>query len=59
MLLHRKKVFVVTVFGIVVTFVVVVWKKLFYKNTFSWGWFGIYIYLVKTMVEFEAGQKVV
>jgi hypothetical protein len=46
-------------FGIMVVFVVVVWKKLFYKKYFNWGWFDIYICLVKTVVEFEVEQKIV
>jgi len=28
-------------------------KNCFIKNTFNWGWFGIYIYLVKTVVEID------
>jgi hypothetical protein len=47
------------VFGIVVIFMVVVCKKLFYKSIFSWGWFNIYICLVKTVVEIKAEQKIV
>jgi hypothetical protein len=47
------------VFGIVVAFIVVVWKKLFYKKYFWLGWFDIYICLVKTVVEIEVEQKVV
>jgi hypothetical protein len=35
-----------------------VWKSYFIKITFSWGWFGIYICLVKTVVEIEVGQKI-
>jgi len=27
------------VFGIAVAVMVVIWKKLFYKSTFNWGWF--------------------
>jgi hypothetical protein len=42
-----------------VVFVVVVWKSYFIKNIFSWGWFDIYICLVKTVVEIEIEQKVV
>jgi len=42
------------VFGIVVVVVVVVWKKnCFIKIIFGWGWFDIYIYLVKTVIEIE------
>jgi hypothetical protein len=39
--------------------VFVVWKKLFYKSTFGWGWFGIYISLVKTVVKIKVEQKIV
>jgi hypothetical protein len=35
-----------------------IWKKLFYKSSFSWGWFGIYTCLVKTVIEIEVKQKV-
>jgi len=38
---------------------VVVWKKLFIKGIFCWDWFGIYICLVKNMVEIEVEQKIV
>jgi len=38
----------------VVVFIVVVWKKnYFIKNIFDWGWFDIYVCLVKTVVEIE------
>jgi hypothetical protein len=48
------------VFGIVIAVVVVVWKKVvFIESTFDWGWFGIYICLVKTVVEIEVEQKIV
>jgi hypothetical protein len=51
-------------YGIVLAFVVVVWKKLFEKScftrdTFSWGLFGIYICLVNIVVEIEVEQKVI
>jgi len=49
----------INVFGIVIIFMVVVGKKLFYKNIFSWGWFNIYICLVKTVIEIEVEQKIV
>jgi hypothetical protein len=40
--------------------VIVIWKKnYFIKNTFTWGWFDIYICLVKTVVEIEVEQKVI
>ena len=48
-----------SVFDIMVAFVVVILKKLFYKNTFSWGWFDIYICFVKTVVKIEVEQKIV
>jgi hypothetical protein len=47
------------VFGIVIAFVVVVWKNYFIKSIFGWDWFNIYIYLVKTMVEIEIEQKII
>ena len=47
------------VFGIVVVFMVVVWKKFFIKSIFGWGWFGIYICLVKTVIEIEVQQKII
>jgi hypothetical protein len=34
-------------------------KKLFIKGVFYWGWFGIYICLVKNVVEIEVEQKIV
>jgi hypothetical protein len=34
-------------------------KNYFIKNTFSWGWFGIYVCLVKIVVEIEVEQKVI
>ena len=46
-------------FDSVVVFIVVIWKKLFYKNQFFLDWFGIYICFVKTVVEIEVEQKVV
>jgi hypothetical protein len=33
-------------------------KNCFAKSTFSWDWFGIYICLVKTVVEIEVEQKI-
>jgi hypothetical protein len=48
-----------SVFGIVVAVVVVVWKTLFYKSTFSWGWFEKNRCLVKTVVEIEVEKKIV
>ena len=42
-----------------VFFIVIVWKKLFYKMFFGWGWFDIYICLVKIVVEIEIEQKIV
>jgi hypothetical protein len=42
-----------SVFNILVAFMVVVWKELFYKKYFWLGWFGIYICSVKTVVEIE------
>jgi len=32
---------------------------IFIKNIFSWGWFDIYIYLVKTVVEIDVEQKII
>jgi len=34
-------------------------KNYFIKSIFSWGWFNIYICLVKTVVTIEIEQKVV
>ena len=34
-------------------------KHYFIKNIFGWGWFDIYIYLVKTVVEIEVEQKII
>ena len=34
-------------------------KNYFIKNTFSWGWFDIYICLVKIVVEIEIEQKII
>ena len=34
-------------------------KNYFIKSIFDWGWFGIYIYLVKTVVEIEIEEKIV
>jgi hypothetical protein len=34
-------------------------KSYFIKSTFDWGWFSIYICLVKTVVEIEVKQKVI
>jgi len=34
-------------------------KKYFIKSTFDKGWFGIYVCLVKTVVEINVEQKVV
>jgi hypothetical protein len=34
-------------------------KSCFIKSIFSWDWFGIYICLVKTVVEIKVEQKVV
>ena len=34
-------------------------KIIFIKNTFSWGWFDIYICLVKTVIKIEVEQKIV
>jgi hypothetical protein len=34
-------------------------KIIFIKNTYSWGWFSIYVYFIKTVVEIEVEQKVV
>jgi hypothetical protein len=49
-----------SVFGIAVAIVVVVWKKLiFIKSTFSWGWFEKNRCLVKTAVEIEVEEKIV
>jgi hypothetical protein len=42
-----------------VTFVVMIWKKKIIKSIFDWGWFDIYIYLVKTVIEIEIEQKIV
>ena len=45
-------------FGIVIVFFCCSLKKVvFIKGIFSWGWFDIYIYLVKTVVEIEIEQK--
>ena len=53
------EIFFLTMFGSVVAFVVVILKKYFIKNTSGWGWFDIYICLVKTVVEIEVEQKVI
>ena len=34
-------------------------KIIFIKSIFGWGWFDIYICLIKTVVEIEVKQKVV
>jgi hypothetical protein len=34
-------------------------KIIFIKSTFSWGWFDIYICLVKTVIKIEVEQKIV
>jgi len=47
------------VFDIVVTVVVMVWKKYFIKNAFSWGWFDIYVCLVEIVVEIKVEQKII
>ena len=46
------------VFDIVVAFVVVVLKKLFYKKSiFCSGWFDIYIYIVKLLLKLRLNKK--
>jgi hypothetical protein len=57
---HNHNVKHILVFGIMVAFCGCDLKKVILeKNTFNWGWFGIYIYLIKTIVEIEVEQKVV
>jgi hypothetical protein len=34
-------------------------KVVFIKSIFGWGWFGIYVCLVKTVVKIKVEQKVV
>jgi len=47
-------------FGIVVVFFLLWFEKsCFIKSIFNWGWFDIYICLVKTVVEIEVEQKIV
>ena len=34
-------------------------KIVFIKSNFGWGWFGIYICLVKTVIEIEVEHKII